>query len=186
MPGKISYKGVELKPPCLEKLDKIIELFRSEDIKAIAVCLINSYANPIHEVIVEEEIRKRWPEVHVICSHQITREWREYERTNTTVLSAYVQPIVEGYLDSLDQKLDGKNIHRKNLYVMQSNCGVDVVQRVRKNPISTVESGPASGILAAAELGKLIGETNVIALDIGGTTAKCSLISNGMLSSQSY
>src|SRR6185295_2436756 len=119
-----------------------------------------------------------WPEVSVVASHQITREWREYERTSTAVLSAYVQPVAERYLTRLAQGVRAVGF-RGQLYVLQSNTGVDTVEKTSQIPIAMVESGPASGFWGAAELGRLIGEPNVLALDIGGTTAKCSLIDNG-------
>ena len=102
------------------------------------------------------------------------------ERTNTAVLSAYVQPIAQRYLSRLAGGLKEKGF-QGSPYIMQSNCGVDSLESVQKIPITMVESGPASGFWGAAELGKLIGEPNVLALDIGGTTAKCSLIEDGQV-----
>ena len=124
------------------------------------------------------KVQELWPEVSVVSSHQITREWREYERSNTAVLSAYVQPIAQKYLSRLDEGLVSQGFTGER-YIMQSNCGVDSLEAVSRIPITMVESGPASGFWGAAELGRLIGEENVLALDIGGTTAKCSLIENG-------
>ena len=124
------------------------------------------------------EVKRLWNEVEVVASHQITREWREYERSSTTVLSAYVQPIAGRYLERLAAGLTGA-AYAGPLYVMQSNCGIDSLAAARAIPITMVESGPASGVWGAAELGRIIGEPNVLALDIGGTTAKCSLIENG-------
>ena len=125
-----------------------------------------------------DRIRELWPEVPVVASHQITREWREYERTNTTVLSAYVQPIAASYLRDLSDALEQRGFDGQ-LYIMQSNCGVQSSGRATEIPITMVESGPACGFFGAAELGRFIGEPNVLALDIGGTTAKCSLIEGG-------
>ena len=96
------------------------------------------------------------------------------------MLSAYVQPVAERYLQRLSDGVRGDGFDG-SLYVMQSNCGVDSLDAVSRIPITMVESGPASGFWGAAELGKLIGEPNVLALDIGGTTAKCSLIENGQV-----
>ena len=124
-------------------------------------------------------MRELWPEVSVVASHQITREWREYERTSTAVLSAYVQPVAERYLDAARRAASRDGGFDGQLYIMQSNCGVDSVEKTKEIPITMVESGPASGFWGAAELGRLIGEPNVLALDIGGTTAKCSLIEGG-------
>ena len=177
LPGRINYRGEERAALDLSKLPEILDCFREEDVTAVAVCLLHAYANPMHEEAVVTAVKDQWPEVSVVASHQINREWREYERTNTTVLSAYVQPIAENYLTGLETAVE-KDGFSGNLYVMQSNCGVDNLSQSKRIPITMVESGPASGILAAAELGKAIGEPNILALDIGGTTAKCSLIEN--------
>ncbi|MCX5479930.1 hydantoinase/oxoprolinase family protein [Kaistia geumhonensis] len=179
--GRISYRGEETKPVDLSALPAILDDFRAEGVQAIAVCLLHSYANPAHEQAVAAEIRRLWPDVSVVASHQITREWREYERSNTTVLSAYVQPVAERYLGRIEEGLASAD-YRGRLYIMQSNCGVDSLRSTKAIPITMVESGPASGFWGAAELGRIIGEPNVLALDIGGTTAKCSLIENGQVS----
>ena len=178
LPGRMTYKGEELKPLDLSGLPAILDGFKAEGVQAIAICFLHSYANMAHEQAAVDAVKKLWPEVSVVASHQITREWREYERTNTAVLSAYVQPTAERYLSRLAGGLKEKGL-KGSPYIMQSNCGVDSLESVSKIPITMVESGPASGFWGAAELGKLIGEPNVLALDIGGTTAKCSLIENG-------
>ncbi len=178
LPGRMSYKGEELNSLDLSGLPAIIKDFKQDGVQAIAICFLHSYANTSHEEAALAEVRRLWPEVSAVASHQITREWREYERTNTAVLSAYVQPIAERYLWRLAEGLKKRGFTRSP-YIMQSNCGVDSLESVSKIPITMVESGPASGFWGAAELGKLIGEPNVLALDIGGTTAKCSLIENG-------
>lgn len=180
LPGRFDYHGTEMKPLDLSGLPAILDDFRADGVEAIAVCFLHSYANPGHEQATIAEIGHLWPEIATVASHQITREWREYERTNTTVMSAYVQPTAERYLSRLNDGLASKGFDG-NLFVMQSNCGVDSLESVKKIPITMVESGPASGFWGAAELGKLIGEPNVLALDIGGTTAKCSLIENGQV-----
>jgi len=180
IPGRMTYLAQEREPLDLSGLPAIIDHFRREGVEAIAVCLLHSYANPDHERRVVEAIRQLWPEVPVVASYQITREWREYERTNTAVLSAYVQPIAERYLTALAKGFRSQGF-KGQLYVMQSNCGVDSLERSSAVPITMVESGPASGFWGAAELGRLIGVPNVLALDIGGTTAKCSLIENGQV-----
>jgi N-methylhydantoinase A len=177
LPGRIDYKGNEQQPLELSGLPDILQLFKDEGVEAIAICFLHSYANLSHEQDAAARIRELWPEVAVVASHQITREWREYERANTAVLSAYVQPAAERYLNRLRDGLKGKGFNGSP-YIMQSNCGVDSLESVSRIPITMVESGPASGFWGAAELGRLIGEPNLLALDIGGTTAKCSLIEN--------
>ncbi|MCY4542676.1 MAG: hydantoinase/oxoprolinase family protein [Rhodobacteraceae bacterium] len=178
LPGRMDYHGREMRPLDISPLKRILEEFVDDGVEAVAVCFLHSYANPAHEVAAEAEIRRLCPDLPVVSSHSIVREWREYERSNTTVLSAYVQPVAENYLQRLNDKLTASGF-RGSPYVMQSNCGVDSLSATARTPITMVESGPASGIWGAAELGGLIEEPNIIALDIGGTTAKCSLIENG-------
>jgi N-methylhydantoinase A len=180
LPGRMNYHGEELKPLDLSGLAAILDDFRAADVKAVAISFLHSYANPAHEQATLDAVKRLWPEISVVSSHQITREWREYERTNTAVLSAYVQPAAERYLSRLADGLAERGFVGSP-YIMQSNCGVDSLESVKKIPITMVESGPASGFWGAAELGKLIGEKNVLALDIGGTTAKCSLIEDGQV-----
>ena len=178
--GRMSYRGEEMAPLDLAALPGIVADFRAAGVETVAICFLHAYANPAHEQAALAELRRLWPEVPAVSSHQITREWREYERTSTTVLSAYVQLVAERYLERLDSGLDGRGFSG-SLYVMQSNCGVDSVDAVARTPITMVESGPASGVWGAAELGRLIGERDVIALDVGGTTAKCSLVEGGQV-----
>ena len=180
IPGRMDYRGVESEALDLSALPAILKDFKVEGVEAIAICLLHGYANPAHEKAVLEGIRQFWPEIPVVASHQITREWREYERSNTAVLSAYVQPKAARYLEKLESGLTQQG-YKGSLYIMQSNCGVDSINAAKAVPITMVESGPASGFWGAAELGRIIGEPNVLALDIGGTTAKCSLIENGQV-----
>ena len=178
VPGRMNYRGEELVPVDLAGLKDIVEAFCAESVEAIAICLLHSYANEAHEVAVLKKVRALAPEISVVASHQITRQWREYERTNTAVLSAYVQPTADRYLTNLNSSLEEGGFDG-SLYIMQSNCGIDTVDSTRQTPITMIESGPASGVWGAAELGRLLDEPNVLALDIGGTTAKCSLIEGG-------
>ncbi|MCJ2121193.1 hydantoinase/oxoprolinase family protein [Methylobacterium sp. J-077] len=178
LPERVDARGEVLKEPDLTNLPAILDVFKAEGVEAIAVSFLHAYANPLHEQQVVDAISSLWPEVSVVGSHQITREWREYERTNTAVMSAFVQPVAARYLSRLEQKLRSQD-YSGPIYVMQSNCGVDTLAHAKETPITMVESGPASGMWGAAALGQLVGESNVIALDIGGTTAKCSLIEDG-------
>jgi N-methylhydantoinase A len=178
VPGRLAQDGSERRPLDLSALSAILEDFRREGVAAIAICLLHSYANPVHEQRVLEGVRQLWPEVSVVASHQIVREWREYERASTVVLSAYVQPIAQRYLTRLAAAVRERRFGGQ-LYVMQSNGGVDSLEQTKDIPITMIESGPASGFWGAAALGRLILEPNIVALDIGGTTAKCSLIEAG-------
>lgn len=125
-----------------------------------------------------ELIRKLWPEVFVTSSIEVTKEWREYERTSTIALNSYVMPVASSYIDNLDRRLKEAGCHAKE-YIMQSNGGTTTFEQAKQTPINMVESGPVAGVYGSAILGKMIGERNIIAFDVGGTTAKCSLIDNG-------
>jgi len=178
LPERMDYKGEVLTPVDLNFLPSVLEHFRAEGVEAIAVCFLYAYLNPENERRTTERIAELWPEVSVLASHQISREWREYERTSTTVLSAYVHPVARRYIETLETQL-AEGGYRGTLFMMQSNCGISTASAARQNPISMVESGPASGIYAAAHLGRTLGLDNLIVLDIGGTTAKCTLVEAG-------
>lgn len=175
---RTNFRGELVRPVDLAALPALIDFFRAEGVGAIAVSFLHAYANPANEQKVVEAVRKLWPEVAVLASHEISREWREYERTNTAVLSAYVSPIARRYIESLEARLTAGGL-TSALYMMQSNGGIATVEAAKNNPITMIESGPASGIYAAAYIGRQIGEPNLIVLDIGGTTAKCTLIEDG-------
>ncbi len=177
---RLNYKGEIIKDLDSSNLESIIERCKEEGVQALAVCLLHAYKNPIHEISLVEKLTKLFPNVEIIASYQITREWREYERTNSTVLSAYVLPIAKKYLTNLEEKLKAKGL--KNApYIMQSNGGIASVNDIKTNPITMVESGPASGVFGAIALGNAINRKDLIVLDIGGTTAKCALIENGQV-----
>ncbi|MBI3762604.1 MAG: hydantoinase/oxoprolinase family protein [Chloroflexi bacterium] len=156
-------------------LDPIIAACRAERVEAIAVCFLHSYANPDHEIIAAQVLRQHLPDVIVTASHEISRQWREYERTSTTVLNAYVQPAVSSYLSALETALRA-NGFRGELSIMQSSGGTTTPAIARARPITLLESGPVAGVAGAARIGQALGEPNLVSLDIGGTTAKCSLV----------
>ena len=129
-------------------------------------------------MVVVREVNRLWPQVDVIASSAVCREWREYERTSTTVLSAYVLPAAKRYLGKLESGAAELGLENPT-YIMQSNGGISTVAGAANNPVSMVESGPAGGVLGAVALGDVIGVKNLIVLDIGGTTAKMALVHNG-------
>lgn len=176
---RIDYKGNVVEPLNESKLIDEIEYLKKQQVKAIAVSFLHSYANPIHEILAKEIIHKHWPEVFVTLSHEISKEMREYERSNTAVLNAYVKPIANNYLNDLESEIN-KQFSSEKL-IMQSNSGTSTFNQAKSTPIHMLESGPVAGVYGASMLGEWIGEDNIIAFDIGGTTAKCSLIENGRI-----
>ncbi|MFC7393786.1 hydantoinase/oxoprolinase family protein [Scopulibacillus cellulosilyticus] len=175
---RLNYKGEILTPLNKEQIKEIITYFKKEQVEAIAVSYLHAYVNPIHERETVTLIKELWPDVAVTASHEVTKEWREYERTSTAVLNSYVKPIAVSYVNKLDTKLHENRAESFN-YIMQSNGGTTTFTQSKESPINMVESGPVAGIYGAAVLGEMIGEENIIAFDIGGTTAKCSLVNKG-------
>ncbi|AZU62359.1 hydantoinase/oxoprolinase family protein [Neobacillus mesonae] len=175
---RLNYKGEVLAQLNKAQVKEIVAYFQKEEVEAIAISYLHSYVNPVHEIETKELINEVWPEVAVTASHEVTKEWREYERTSTTVFNSYVKPIAASYVDRLHAKLLENETDSQN-YIMQSNGGTTTFNSAKQTPINMVESGPVAGIYGAAVLGEIIGEENIIAFDIGGTTAKCSLINKG-------
>jgi N-methylhydantoinase A len=152
-----------------------IAALKAAGVESVAVCLLHSYANSVHEQRLGELLRRQFPAAYVSLSHEILREFREYERTSTTVLNSYVGPIVRGYLVSLEKMLGDAGFHG-TFRVMQSNGGVMSAETAKKMPVTMMESGPVAGVIAAAQLGESLDCHHIISFDMGGTTAKASLI----------
>jgi N-methylhydantoinase A len=167
--------GEVLKPLDEQSARESIETLKRANVESVAVCLLHSYANPAHERRLGQLLSRDFPEAYVSLSHEILREFREYERTSTTVLNSYIGPIVRGYLGLLEKMLDDCAF-RGTFRVMQSNGGVMSAETAMKMPVTMMESGPVAGVIAAAHLGEQLDCRHVISFDMGGTTAKTSLI----------
>jgi N-methylhydantoinase A len=155
----------------------VVEQVRASGVESVAVSLLHSYARPEHEVRVGDALVAGLPDLYVTLSHDILRSYREYERTSTTVLNAYVGPKVRAYLDDLSELLRSGGFTGQ-LFIMQSNGGAMSPEVARRTPVAMMESGPVGGIAAAADFGRLLNLPNVIAFDMGGTTAKASLVAD--------
>ena len=160
------------------ELAGIAALFHSEGIEAVAVCFLHSYTNPVHEQLCGGVLRSHLPDVPVTLSSDITKEWREFERTSTAVLNSYVLRTNAEYLKTMETRLTEAGLHC-GCYVMQSNGGIATFERGRQAPINMVESGPVGGVIGAAAVGQVLNEDNIISFDVGGTTAKTSLVFGG-------
>ncbi|MDX2446529.1 MAG: hydantoinase/oxoprolinase family protein, partial [Desulfobacterales bacterium] len=170
--------GEVLTPLTEENAAAIAEEIARFSPEAIAVCFLHSYINPEHEKIMGEALKKALPSTYVSLSHEILREYREYERTATTVVNSYIGPIVKRYIEDLETQIKDMGFPGE-LLIMQSNGGVMSPGLAQKAPVAMMESGPVGGIIASAEIGKRLGFMDVIAFDMGGTTAKASLIKDG-------
>jgi len=175
---RVSHRGEVLTPLDEEAVRRVAERCRAEGVEAVAVCFLNAYANPDHEARAREIIERIHPDAAVTASHEITRQWREYERTNTTALNAFVKPATALYLSTLGCRLSEMGFSGSKL-AMQSNGGTATFRQAERVPIHLVESGPVGGVIGARVVAAKVGEENIISFDMGGTTAKVSLIEGG-------
>lgn len=177
---RLNFHGEVLGPLNREEVAVAAQALKAEGVEAVAICFLHSYANPAHEQDAAAIVRAIFPEAYISMSHEIIKEWREYERTSTAVLNGYVKPTADRYLTSLESQMrDLGIVGTRDFYIMKSNGGTSTFAMAKNSPIHLVESGPVGGVMGAAVIGKAIGIQNLITLDIGGTTAKTSLIENG-------
>ncbi|MBI4636767.1 MAG: hydantoinase B/oxoprolinase family protein [Candidatus Rokubacteria bacterium] len=172
---RMSARGEALEAPDRDQVVRALTRLRAAGIGSVAVCLLNSYANPSHERLIKEWAAAACPELTMCVSHEVLAEIQEFERTSTTAINAYLMPVVDRYLDKLREALASVG-YEGRLLVMQSNGGVITAELARRQPVHIVESGPAAGVLACCYLARQTDEPNLIAFDMGGTTAKASLI----------
>jgi N-methylhydantoinase A len=156
----------------------VVDRLLAEGVEAIAVCLLNAFANPAHEEMIRQVIEARAPDLVKCISYEVLPEIKEYERTSTTVINAYVMPIVASYLASLRNELDRTELDVP-LLLMQSNGGLTTSEDAAKLPCNIIESGPAGGVVGAQALANKLGLPDIITFDMGGTTAKASLVEGG-------
>jgi N-methylhydantoinase A len=176
--GRLNYAGEEVEPLSLDDLRDVVEYAREESISSIAVAFLFSYVNPAHELEAERALHEQLPGVAVSLSHRVAREWREYERTSSVVLDAYVGPTVREYVQRLEDELRERGM-RSRLHVMQSSGGVMSAATAQQRPIRTLLSGPVGGAIGSAALSRLRGDDNLICIDAGGTSFDVSLIMDG-------
>jgi N-methylhydantoinase A len=153
------------------------KLIDDEECDSIAICFLFSFRNPLNEKTAAKLIRDTHPYVSISCSSEITREWREFERTSTTVVNALCRPAVDTYVSKLAHKLAEAGFNREVRY-MQSNGGLMSADETRRLPVRTILSGPVGAVVAAQRLATVLGEQNVLTLDIGGTTADMALLTD--------
>jgi N-methylhydantoinase A len=177
--GRLNFKGEELRPLDEEDVRQAARFFKARGIRAVGVSLIHSYANPSHERRVLDILREECPELTVSLSSEVLPEYREYERTVTTLVDAFVKPHMDRYLRRVKDAL-GPDLDQKPFLVMQSNGGVMSAEQVVAKPITTALSGPAAGVLGSAVISALAGFKDVVTLDAGGTSTDLSLIENGV------
>lgn len=157
----------------------IIEKIKKEGIESVAIVYLFSFLNPNNELKTKNIIKDKIPDLYVSASFEVAPIIREYERTSTTVINAYIGPLISRYLNKLIQILSELNFDSRNLYVMQSNGGLASIEEVKSKPVFILESGPTAGVAAARWLANLLNIKDVISFDMGGTTAKAAVIKDG-------
>ena len=177
---RIGADGEVIRPLDEASVSAALEHIRAHEVEAVAVCLLHSYKNPVHERRVAEIVRTEFPNAFLSLSVDVLPEFREYERTSTTVINAYIGPIVRTYLRSLAQQLAAAEIAAPML-LMQSNGGAMSAEAAEEEPARILESGPAAGVIAAQRLSRRSGLPDLITIDMGGTTAKAAMIHGGRL-----
>ncbi len=175
---RVNAQGGIDKPLDPKDAERAVDELLALKVEAIAVCLIHSYANPTHELMIKEIISKKAPGLPFCISFEVLPEIKEYERTSSTTINAYVMPIVASYLASLRENLDGAGV-TVPLLLMQSNGGLTTADEAARLPMNIIESGPAAGVIGAQALARAGGLPNIVTFDMGGTTAKASLVENG-------
>jgi N-methylhydantoinase A len=181
VPARVNPWGEETVPLDEEAARRAIRRLVEEGAESVAVCFLHAYSNGTHERRVRELIAEEAPELLVSISSEVLPELKEYERTSTTVINAYVQPVVKRYFLSMERDLKGMGMDIP-IMVMQSNGGMMPSELARERPIHIIESGPAAGVTGCYHLARRMGLADVMTLDMGGTTAKASLIEGGEIS----
>jgi len=179
-PERLSARGEVLVPLDETAVRMAARRLAAEGVQAVAVAFLFSYRNPAHEQRAAEIVAEELPGVAISVSHRLTQEWREYERTSTTVVNAYVLPIVDRYLGAFGRRLGERGFHGQ-LLITQSNGGAFSLDAARAKPVHTIESGPAAGAVGCTSLAGLLGIDRLISFDMGGTTAKCAIVERGMV-----
>jgi len=175
---RIQGDGAVTKEPDPAEIEALADTLAELGVEAVAISLINGYLDDSHEALIAGILRERLPGVYITAGTELTREWYEYERCCTAVANAVVGPRMSDYTTRLQTRLAGAGFG-KTLYMMGSNGGVLSVERTLKEPISLIESGPVGGCIGAGAYGAALGLPNLIAFDMGGTTAKCALVRDG-------
>lgn len=175
---RVGAAGEVITPLDLDSVDEQVNFLVAHGVKAIAVCLLHSYANTEHERAIADRIRAKHPELTVSVSSELVREWREFERTSTTVINAYTQPLFANYAKTIERRVRAEGYQRGIAFV-RSNGGVMPIAAAADRPVETLNSGPAGGVIGAHSLMAQTGHRNVVCADVGGTTYDVALIHDG-------
>ena len=175
---RMRFDGKILKDVDEKEILTVLEQFKKEGIESIAVCFINSYENPVNEKKIKEILEREAPEIFLSVSYEVLPEIKEYERTCTTAVNAYVKPITYWYLNKLVDRLGTIGFDGK-LFIMLSSGGITSIDTAKQFPVRIIESGPTAAVIASQHYGKMFNIKDMFCFDMGGTTAKSCLIQDG-------
>ena len=181
---RISASGEELQPLDGNSVEVVAKAIAEAEYEAVAVSLIHSYVDSLHEIEVREILRKTLPDIPIVLSHEVAPEWREYERTSSTVTSVYITPRVRDYLSRLSEALRDRGLSVP-LHVTQSNGGAMIADSAADRAVLTLYSGPVGGVIGGREVGRRTGHPDLICIDMGGTSFDVSLVRGGQVGMQS-
>jgi N-methylhydantoinase A len=179
IPERVDSRGQALKPIDVESALQAIRRLKQKKVESIAVCLLFSFLNPDHELKIKEIAAREFPDASLSLSCEVLPQIREFYRMSTTVINAYIAPVMSRYLGSLGEKLRELGITTPRLYIMQSNGGAATFPAAAKRPVATVLSGPAGGVIASLGISQRVGIKNIITFDMGGTSCDVALIHEG-------
>ena len=177
---RIAADGSVVEPLSREDLDAFVEAVKREKYEAIAICFLFAFKNPAHELEAADYLAERLPGISIALSHQVSPEWREFERTSTTVMDSYLAPVVRRYLDTLVGELKHRLPADQGIHIMESNGGVMSAASASQTPLQTLLSGPVGGAIGGKALSAATGRPNLICVDMGGTSFDASLIIDGL------
>ncbi len=179
IPERVDFRGNALKPIDVEAALQAVRKLKKKGVQSVAVCFLFSFMNPDHELKIKEIFAKEFPEANLSLSYEVLPQIREFYRMSTTVINAYIAPVMANYLSRLENRLKEMGVMTPKLYIMQSNGGVSTFQGSARKPVATVLSGPAGGVIASMGTCERIGINNIITFDMGGTSCDVALIHQG-------
>ncbi|WP_319496716.1 hydantoinase/oxoprolinase family protein [uncultured Cohaesibacter sp.] len=179
VPERLKSDGTVDLPLDVEALKKEVQLLGEQDVKSVAICFLYGFLNTEHEALAKKVVSEMLPDVFVSTSHEVAPEFREFERLSTTVVNAYLGPVMKRYIQKLRERLDEVGL-KVAPQLTQSNGGVIGFDAAANLPVRTVLSGPSTGVVAAQEIGKMAGFPNIITFDVGGTSSDVALLQNGI------
>ena len=179
IPERVDFKGNALKAIDVEASREAIRRLKKKGVQSVAVCFLFSFLNPDHELKIKELFAEEFPEARLSLSYEVLPQIREFYRLSTTVINAYIQPVMASYLGRLENRMREMGVTTPKLYIMQSNGGVSTFKGSAEKPVATVLSGPAGGVIASMGTCERVGINNIITFDMGGTSCDVALIHEG-------